>query len=117
MTREAYIKKLIWDNHMTIKDFAAQIDMPYSTLLTMLNEEKIGRASVDNVIAVCKGLGISVDELQSVTLAGAGGKKKRPAESRIILSDKEKELISAYRSRLPMQRAVDTLLFSETAEG
>ena len=36
MTREEYIKRLIYENGMTIKSFAQSIDMPYSTLLSML---------------------------------------------------------------------------------
>lgn len=113
MTREDYIKKLISENGMTIKDFAAKINMPYSTLLTMLNEHRIGRASVDNVIAVCKGLDISINELQTV-LASDNVKKTRLPESRVILTEKEKALVLAYRSRRSMQEAVDTLLLSPT---
>lgn len=40
--------------------------MPYSTLLAILNEGKIGSASVDNVIQICKGLGITIQDLQSI---------------------------------------------------
>ena len=60
MTREQYLKTLIKSNGLTIKEFARNIDMPYSTLLTMLNEEKIGNASVDNVIKICRGLNITI---------------------------------------------------------
>ena len=66
MTREIYLKNLIKNNGFTIKDFAQKIDMPYSTLLTMLNEGKIGTAAVDNVIKICKGLDITIQDLQSV---------------------------------------------------
>ena len=66
MTREQYLKNLIKSNGLTIKEFARNIDMPYSTLLTMLNEEKIGNASVDNVIKICRGLNITIQSLQSV---------------------------------------------------
>lgn len=39
MTRESHLKQLIKDSGLTVKDFAKRIDMPYSALLTMLNEE------------------------------------------------------------------------------
>ena len=66
MTREEYIKALIKKQGMTIKSFAQRIGMPYSTLLSMLNGV-IGGASIDNVVKICDGLGITVDQLQAAS--------------------------------------------------
>ena len=66
LTREIYLKNLIKSKGLTIKEFAKNIDMPYSALLAILNEGKIGSASVDNVIQICKGLGITIQDLQSI---------------------------------------------------
>lgn len=66
MTREEYIKTLIKKQGMTMKSFAQKIGMPYSTLLSMLNG-MIGGASIDNVIKICNGLGITVDQLQAAS--------------------------------------------------
>lgn len=107
MTREEYLKKLIKDNGFTIKDFAHSINMPYSTLLTMLNETKLGNAAVDSVIRICRGLNITIQDLQAVQ-----NNDVEPAE-RLILSEHEKKVITHYRNKPDMQKAVDILLFSD----
>lgn len=106
MTRESYLKMLIKDNGFTVKDFAKSIDMPYSTLLTMLNEAKIGNASVDNVIKICKGLNITIQNLQDVLETDA-------AKTPLVLSEHEKKLVCHYREKTELQKAVDILLFSD----
>ena len=108
MTREDYIKQLIKDNGLTIKDYAEQIDMPYSTLLTMLNNEKLGAAAIDSVIRICQGLSITVEELQK-----SQDIDNVPSD-RLILSSHEKRLIQSYRQKLDLQKAVDILLLSES---
>lgn len=66
MEREEIIRNLIKEKGMSIKSFAELIDIPYTTLHSML-ERGIGKASVDNVIKVCRALGITVDELESLS--------------------------------------------------
>lgn len=100
MTREKYLKKLIKQRGLNIKDFAAIIDVPASTLYSLLSDNKIGRASIDNVIKVCRGLGITVEELQQVEEQNV-----KASEEPLILSDLEKRLITRYRLfTLPMNR-------------
>ena len=107
VTREIYLKNLIKNNGFTIKEFAQKIDMPYSTLLTMLNEEKIGNASVDNVIKICKGLDITIQDLQSV-------KETAPTNmDHLVLTEHEANIISNYRRKTDLQKAVDILLLSD----
>ena len=108
LTREEYLKKLIKNNGFTIKDFAISINMPYSTLLTMLNEEKLGNAAVDSVIRICKGLNISIEELQAVCANASD------PSNHLILSPHEKQLISLYRKKTDLQKAVDLLLFTDS---
>lgn len=36
MTREEYLKQLIIEDSVTLKDFAKKIDMPYTTLYSIL---------------------------------------------------------------------------------
>ena len=67
MTREEYLKKLIKERGFTFKDFAAKVGIPYTTLLSMLNGY-IDGASVDNVIKICRELGIPVEQLQNPEL-------------------------------------------------
>lgn len=61
MTREQFLKEKILEID-TIKGFAARIDMPYTTLYSILNN--VGGASIDNVLKICKGLNIPADILE-----------------------------------------------------
>lgn len=106
MTREIYLKNLIKENKMTIKEFAQSIEMPYSTLLTMLNDGKVGNAAVDNVIKICKGLNITIQELQ------ASQESEIAQPQPLVLSYHEKQLIANYRKKVDLQKAVDILLLS-----
>lgn len=60
--RTEIIEKLISEKYPNVKAFAETIQIPYTTLKSMLTRG-IGNASVDNVIKVCKGLGITTDQL------------------------------------------------------
>ena len=59
------IKNLINATGLSVKAFSEKADLPYSTLRSML-ERGIGNASVNNVIKVCKTLGIKVEQLEEM---------------------------------------------------
>lgn len=61
MTREEYLKQLIIEDSGTLKDFAKKINMPYTTLYSI--SRNVGGASIDNILKICKVLGISADDL------------------------------------------------------
>lgn len=61
MTREEYLKQLIIEDSGTLKDFAKKINMPYTTLYSI--SRNVGGASIDNILKICKILGISADDL------------------------------------------------------
>ena len=103
MTREQLIKKKIKEKGMTLKDYARMINMPYSTLLSML-AGNLGGASLDNVIRICNGLDTSIGTMQSAQM-NAGVEN-----SLADLSEREKKLVMQYRSAGTMQEAVDKLL-------
>lgn len=107
MKREVFLKQLIKENGFTIKNFARHIDIPYSTLLTMLNEEKLGLTSVDNAIRICRGLNITIQDLQAVE------EDIFPSHIKPVLTEHEEQLILSYRRKRDLQKAVDTLLLSE----
>lgn len=99
MTREEYVKAKIKELGFTNKSFSAHIEMPYTTLLSILNGS-IGGTAVDNAIKICDGLGITINDLQTAS----------SAQTKIVLSDHEKQLVISYRSHPEMQPAVDTIL-------
>lgn len=88
LSRENYIKMLIKNEDLTIKDFAQKINMPYTTLLSILNGS-LGGASVDNVMKICEGLHITVEELQQNFNAADSG------------ASLEADLIKIFRSLDP----------------
>ncbi len=102
MTREQYIKDLIRQNGYTIKEFAGVIGMPYSTLLSVINQS-IGGTSIDNCLRICSGLHITLNDLQGVV-------DKVDSEDVLPLTTKEKRLIRGYRANADLQPAVDILL-------
>ncbi len=96
MDREEFLRKKIRDKGTNLKSIAVEIDVPYSTLRDM--QINVGSARVDNVIKLCKYLGITVDELNS---AGSGDFK---------VSELEKQVIISYRNNPNMRAAVNKLL-------
>lgn len=103
MTREEFLTFLIRDRKYSVKSFAKEIDIPYSTLRSIL-DGNVGGASVDNVIKICKGLNITIDELNNCSCSNAG----------ITLSEHEEELIIAYRTQPSAQPFVDRALGIES---
>ncbi len=97
MSREEELKRLIHQKGLTVKAFARQIDMPYSTLLSILNGS-VGGASLDNAIKICDGLAIGLDSLQN----RAGHTPRRDA--------REQSLVESYRAHPGLQAAVNKLL-------
>lgn len=65
MNREDYIKALIKSHGYTMKDFAKIINMPYTTLLSILNGS-IGGAAMDNVLKICGALNIRIEDLNNL---------------------------------------------------
>lgn len=62
MNRELKLRNLILDRYASLRQFANDADIPYSTLMTLLSRG-VGGASFDIVIRICKILGIDPLEL------------------------------------------------------
>jgi len=61
----AAAKQLIEQSGLNTKVFAEKAGLPYTTLRSML-DRGFGRSAVENVIKVCKALGITVEELEAI---------------------------------------------------
>ncbi|EJQ43990.1 hypothetical protein IEQ_04777 [Bacillus cereus BAG6X1-2] len=66
MERAEIVTRLIKESGYSKRAFAEKIGLPPTTLQSMLSRG-IGKASIDNVIKVCKGLGITTDDLERLT--------------------------------------------------
>lgn len=62
MNREYMLRSLILDRYTSLRKFAREIDIPYSTLMTLLSRD-VGGASFDIVIKICRKLEIDPLEL------------------------------------------------------
>ena len=62
MSRELMLRNLILDRYVSLRQFAKEVDIPYSTLMTLLARD-IGGASFDIVIKICRKLEIDPLEL------------------------------------------------------
>lgn len=117
MTREEYLKQLIIEDSGTLKDFAKKINMPYTTLYSI--SRNVGGASIDNILKICKVLGISADDLAE--MEGVGDIQKgyytsnKTAEYAEMLRTRPNArlLFSAAKdiSKEDMQKAVEYIEF------
>lgn len=62
MNREQKLRNLILDQYQSLRKFAMEADIPYSTLMTLLARD-VGGASFDNVVKICRVLKINPLEL------------------------------------------------------
>lgn len=67
MNREQTLRNLILDRYTSLRQFAIEADIPYSTLMTLLSRD-IGGASFDIVILICKKLDIDPFKIQAAII-------------------------------------------------
>ena len=67
MTREQKLRNLILDRYTSLRRFAMEADIPYSTLMTLLSRD-IGGASFDIVILICKKLDVDPLKIQALII-------------------------------------------------
>ena len=102
VTKEEYVKHLIKSSGYFVKGFAKSIGLPYTTLLGML-KNGLGGASVDNVIRVCKGLGITVEDL-------ARFEDTQDLVEPFYVNQHERLVVTQYRNLPEMRPAIDVIL-------
>lgn len=93
--RTEVIERLIDETGLSKKAFAESIGLPPTTLRSMLSRG-VGNASVDNVIKVCKGLGITTEDLETL------------ANGENISKDKEAELTT--KDERDIQRELERMI-------
>lgn len=65
MKRTLIVERLIEEKWKSRRKFAEHIGIPPTTLQSIL-KRGVGNASIDNVIKICKGLGITVEQLEEM---------------------------------------------------
>ena len=65
MEKAKILKGLIEETGLSFRQFSMKAGVPYTTLLSIL-DKGVGRASVDNVLKICRALGITTEQLASM---------------------------------------------------
>ncbi len=76
MTREQRLRNAILDRYRSLRLFAREADIPYSTLMTMLKRD-IGGASFDGVMRICRVLDIDPVDLSQKERTSAADSTNR----------------------------------------
>lgn len=66
MEKAKILERLIKEQGYSLKSFALKCGIPYTTLYGIM-KNGVGKATVDNVMTICHGLGITLDELEDMT--------------------------------------------------
>ena len=62
MTTEEKLKDFILSKYRSLREFTQEIDMPYSTMTTIL-KRGVDNSNVQNIIKICQALEIKADDL------------------------------------------------------
>ena len=110
MTTENLLKNLITSRYKSVRNFSRLIDVPYTTVDSIF-KRGIMKSGVTLMLKICDYLCIDIYSL-------AEGKIRDKMPDNYHFSQKEFELVKAYRTNPSMQPAVDTLLGikSDTAD-
>lgn len=65
MEKAKILRGLIENTGMSFRKFSAVAGIPYTTLLSIL-DRGVGKASVDNILKICRALGITTEELAAM---------------------------------------------------
>jgi len=63
MEKARIIKKKIEKSGLSVKAFAEKAGLPYTTLRSIL-ERGVSKSSVENIIRICRALGITIEDLE-----------------------------------------------------
>lgn len=95
MTKEERLKEYILDRYGSMREFTIAVDMPYSTVASVL-KRGIDGSSVANVFKICNALGISPDELSQGKISPTVDHIAQPGEALTEVN----EIISDTKARL-----------------
>lgn len=65
MEKAKILEQLIKEQGYNLKSFSEKCGIPYTTLYGII-KNGVGRASMDNILSICKCLGIKVEDLEEM---------------------------------------------------
>ncbi|MBU9745731.1 helix-turn-helix transcriptional regulator [Lachnospiraceae bacterium ASD3451] len=103
MEKAMVLENLIKQRGYNLKSFAEKCNMPYTTLYGII-KKGVGKASVDNIMKICKNLDITIEELNDKTY----GTNREPSYEDVEL------LIARNGKRFSMEQKMELIkLLSE----
>lgn len=102
---EDLLKEVILDKYKSIREFTQEIDMPYSTVDTIL-KRGIRKSNVDNLIRMCEDLEISayalvqgyIEKLKPITTIAARHDEEEWTEEELNEIDEFKKFVLSKRN-------------------
>ena len=94
MTKEEKLKQYILTRYKSIREFTQEIDLPYSTISTIL-KRGIDNSSVTNIIRICQALGISTDELAEGRIVPSATIVSKPIKIEDIIANTKQQIINS----------------------
>ncbi len=101
MEKAKILELLIKEQGYNLKSFAEKCGIPYTTLYGII-KNGVGRASMDNILTICKYLGVQVEELEEMA-AGAPKEKFEPTYEDI------KSLVARNGKHLTLEQKQDII--------
>lgn len=106
MTIEEEVKKMIVARYGSLRQFAFEINIPYTTAQSIFNRG-LDKAGIQNVISICQALGIDTDAL-------ADGKIEERKTNEAAVTVSEKEMLKKYRALDRFgKKQVDSVIHNE----
>lgn len=100
MEKARILDNLIKEQGYNLKSFAAKCGIPYTTLYGIM-QKLVGKASVDNIIIICRNLGITVEQLEQMA-DGARDVQYEPTYEDVerLIARKGKKMTTEQKMRL-----------------
>ena len=99
MEKAKILERLIKEQGYSLKAFAEKCGIPYTTLYGIM-KNGVGRASVDNVIQICKTLGITIEELENMEKGALAKTEPSYADVELLIARNGKEFSTEQKMRL-----------------
>lgn len=103
MTVEEKLKNLILVRHKSLREFTSLIDLPNSTMVSILNRG-VKNASVGNIIKICNELGISADALADGEIV--------PVKNMVTIESKKIDVTNIFDEVKNLLTSCDTIMLS-----
>lgn len=87
MTTEQKLKQLILSEYKSVREFAFQAKMPYSTVASIFTKG-IDKTSITTMIKICNKLNISIDELLNGQIVYLDQQPKKQAVEDLVIQFK-----------------------------